>query len=488
MIRRDKFLIGSRYVDPASSEVLKVISPITEDVIGEVPLATTADMDRAVAVARRAFEEGPWPKMSIAQRGEYLERLVELLEPHISEARNLQIAEMGGPLKLYGPQTPAMLGPRILDAIAVAKTATLQEIRQGSYGKVVVSRTPLGVVGAIIPWNTPIAGLIIKMLPALLAGTPVILKPAPESPLSCYIIADALAKLGLPEGVVSIIPAGREVGEYLVSHRGVDKISFTGSTAAGRRIGAICGEQIKPVTLELGGKSAAILLDDFNLERTLPILERNSLTNTGQICIATTRILVSERRHDELVDALIARVEKMKVGNPFEADTDFGPLAAERQRERVESFIKAGRDAGAKVALGGGRPAIEKGWFVEPTIFTGVDNSMAIAREEIFGPVLSIIRYKDEAEAVRIANDSAYGLGGAVYSSDIARGLSIAAQLETGSCVVNEGVPGGGGGPFGGVKLSGIGREQGLEGLYNHYYLKSVTVPMGVEPVLEPVA
>ncbi|WP_380871677.1 aldehyde dehydrogenase [Sphingomonas sp. DBB INV C78] len=485
MIRRDKFLIGGQYVDPAGTELLKVISPITEEVIGEVPLATAADIDRAVAAARHAFEEGPWPRMSIEERGDYLERMIGLLELHIDEARDLQIAEMGGPLKLYGPQTPAMLGPRIREAISVAKQATLQEVRQGSYGKVVVSRTPLGVVGAIIPWNTPVAALMIKMLPAMLAGTPIILKPAPESPLSCYIIADALAQLGLPEGAVSIIPAGREVGEHLVRHRGVDKISFTGSTAAGRQIGMICGEQIKPATLELGGKSAAILLDDFDLRKTLPILERNSLTNTGQICIATTRILVSERRHDELVDALVERVGKMKVGNPFEADTDFGPLAAQRQRERVEAFIKAGRDAGAKVALGGGRPDIAKGWYVEPTIFTGVENDMSIAREEIFGPVLSIIRYKNEDEAIRIANASDYGLGGAIYSADIARGLAVAAQVQTGSCVINEGIPGGGGGPFGGIKQSGIGREQGLEGLYNHYYLKSVTLPMGVEPILE---
>lgn len=484
MIKRDNFLIGGQWAAPAGSDVLNVVSPITEEVIGRVPLATTGDIDRAVASARRAYEEGPWSRMSIAERGNYLKRLPELLAPYVADARDLQIGEMGGPLKLYGPQTPAMLGPRILDAIAMAETAKTLEVRDGSYGKVVVSRTPIGVVAGIIPWNTPIAGLMLKMLPAMLAGTPIILKPAPESPLSCYIVADALAKLDLPEGVISIIPAGREVGEYLVSHPGIDKVSFTGSTAAGRRIGAICGEQIKPVTLELGGKSAAILLDDFDLQKTLPILERNSLTNTGQICIATTRILVSEKRHDELVEALVERIGRMKVGNPFDPNTDFGPLAAERQRDRVENYIKLGIEEGAKVALGGGRPPIEKGWYVEPTIFTEVDNSMRIAQEEIFGPVLSIIRYTDEADAIRIANDSEYGLGGGVFTSDVIHGLSVAAQVQTGSCVINESIPGGGGGPFGGVKRSGIGREQGLEGLYNHYQLKSVTLPAGFDPGL----
>jgi aldehyde dehydrogenase (NAD+) len=484
MITRDNFFIGSNWASPAGTGKLNVISPITEEVFGQVPEATSDDMDRAVASGRRAFDDGPWPRMSIAERAGYLKRLAQLLEPHIQEACDLQINEMGGTRKFYRNQTAVTLGQRIYDAIAMAQEANTREVRNGPFGKVVVSREPIGLIAAIVPWNVPLSAMMMKLVPAMLAGTPVIVKPAPESPLSCYLIADALAELGLPEGVVSIIPGGREVGEYLVSHRGVDKVSFTGSTVAGRRVGAICGEQIKPVTLELGGKSAAILLDDCDLLMTMPTLIRISLMNNSQACIATTRILVSRKRYDEVVERLVAMVGKMKVGDPFEEDTDFGPLAAERQRDRVVSYIRSGLDEGAKLALGGGRPPIPRGWYVEPTIFTEVDNSMRIAREEIFGPVLSMIRYDDEADAVRIANDSEYGLGGAVFSADVAHGLAVAAQIQTGSCVINDGPIGGGGGPFGGFKRSGLGREQALEGLYSHYQLKSVALPAGIDPDL----
>lgn len=482
MIVRNNFFIGGKWVEPAGSGTLDVISPITEEVFGRVPEATPADFDRAIAAARDAYEQGPWPRMTVAARADYLARMVEYLAPHIPAAADLQINEMGGTRKFYGPQTAVTLGQRLLDAIKLAAQVQTREIRNGAFGKVIVSREPIGVVAAIVPWNVPLSALMMKLVPAMLAGCPIVIKPAPESPLSCYIIAEALIAADVPPGVVSIIPGGREVGEYLVSHRGVDKVTFTGSTAAGRRVGSICGAQIKPVTLELGGKSAAVLLDDVDLDKHLPTLIRTSLMNNSQACIATTRILVSEKRYAEVVDRLAAAVGAMKVGNPFDADTDFGPLAAQRQRERVEGYIKAGISEGAKLVLGGGRPPISKGWYVQPTIFAEVHNSMRIAREEIFGPVLSMIRYKTEAEAVRIANDSTYGLGGAVLTADIQRGLAIAAQLQTGSCVINDGPIGGGGGPFGGYKESGLGRENGLEGLYSHFQLKSVTLPPGVEP------
>jgi aldehyde dehydrogenase (NAD+) len=482
MMRRDNFFIGSKWALPRGAAKLGVISPITEERFGEVPLATTDDIDRAVGSGRRAYENGPWPKMSVAERACYLKRLAQLLESHVQAACDLQINEMGGTRKFYRNQTAVTLGQRIYDAIAMAQEARTREVRNGPFGKVVVSREPIGVIAAIVPWNVPLSAMMMKLVPAMLAGTPVIVKPAPESPLSCYLVADALAELGLPEGAVSIIPGGRVVGEYLVSHPGIDKVSFTGSTIVGRRIGAICGEQIKPVTLELGGKSAAILLDDCDLLKTMPILIRTSLMNNSQACIATTRILVSRKRYREVAERLVETVGNMKVGNPFDEDTDFGPLAAERQRDRVLNYIRSGLEEGAKLALGGGRPPIQKGWYVEPTIFTEVDNSMRIAREEIFGPVLSIIRYEDEGDAVRIANDSDYGLGGAVFTADIAHGLAVAAQIQTGSCVINDGPIGGGGGPFGGFKRSGLGREQALAGLYSHYQLKSVALPAGIDP------
>jgi aldehyde dehydrogenase (NAD+) len=479
MITRDTFFIGARWVRPAGSGSIDVISPITEEPIGRVPDSTPADIDRAVTAARRAFDVGPWPRMSLSERGEFLLRMAELLEPRIPEAIDLQINEMGGTRKFIQTFTPPPK-PQVQHAIDVAREIPLREVRDGYLGKVVVFREPIGVVAGIIPWNGPFAAVMSKMLPALLTGCPIIIKPSPETPLSAYLIADALDQVGLPPGTISIVPGGREVGEYLVSHPGVDKVTFTGSTAAGRRVGAICGEQIKPVTLELGGKSAAIVLEDVDLDRDLPVLIHSSMPNNGQACVATTRILAPQSRYQELVDRLTAAIGSMKVGNPLEHDTDFGPLAASRQRDRVEGYIKAGVDAGARIALGGGRPPIKRGWYVEPTVFTHVNNSMRIAQEEIFGPVVVVMAYSTLDEAIRTANDSEYGLGGGVFTSNIERGLCVAAQLKTGSCVINDGLLAGGGGPFGGYKRSGIGREFGPEGVANHYQLKSVSLPPGI--------
>jgi aldehyde dehydrogenase (NAD+) len=479
MITRDTFFIGARWVRPAGSGSINVVSPITEEPIGRVPDSTPADIDEAVTAARRAFDIGPWPRMSLSERGEFLLRMAELLEPRIAETINLQINEMGGTRKFIQAVTGSPKA-RVRHAIDVARKLPLREVRDGYLGKVVVLREPIGVVAGIIPWNAPFASVMSKMLPALLTGCPIIIKPSPETPLSAYVIADALDQVGLPPGTISIIHGGREVGEYLVSHPGIDKVSFTGSTAAGRRVGSICGDQIKPVTLELGGKSAAIVLDDVDLGRALPALIGSSMPNNGQACVATTRILAPQSRYQELVDRLTASIGSMKVGNPLEDDTDFGPLVASRQRDRVEGYIKAGIDAGARIALGGGRPPIKKGWYVEPTVFTHVDNSMRIAQEEIFGPVVVVMPYSTVDEAIRIANDSEYGLGGGVFTTNVERGLSVAAQLRTGSCVINDGLLAGGGGPFGGYKKSGIGRESGPEGIANYYQLKSVSLPPGL--------
>jgi betaine-aldehyde dehydrogenase len=480
MITRDNFFIGGEWAKPAGTGAIDVISPITEEVFGRVPESTPSDIDSAVAAARRAFDEGPWPRMSIPERANYLLRMVDLIEPHLNEAVDLQVNEMGGPRKFAEPYT-VTLGHQVRMMIETAHSVPIREIRNGMFGKVVVRREPIGVVAAVIPWNGPFVLLTSKLLPALLTGCAIIIKPAPESPLSAYIVAEALAQAGLPSGLVSIIPGGREVGEYLISHRGVDKVSFTGSTLAGRRIASICGEQIKPVTLELGGKSAAIVLDDADLGKLLPALIDSSMPNNGQACAATTRILAPSSRYDEVVDRLVAAVGSMKIGNPLDKDTDFGPLVAARQRERVEGYIRSGIDQGAKVVLGGGRPAIDRGWYVEPTIFTEVENSMRIAQEEIFGPVIAVIRYRTEDEAIRIANDTIYGLGGGVFSADTERALSVAAQLRTGTCSINHGILGGGGGPFGGYKQSGLGREFGPEGIASHYELKSISLPPGID-------
>jgi betaine-aldehyde dehydrogenase len=479
MWTRDSLFIGGQWVMPLGDQTLDVVSPTTEEVCGNVPLATPGDVDRAVEAAHGAFDTGPWTRLSIAERADYLRRFGDEFTSRAAEALDLQIDEMGGIRKFLGPATFGVV-PFINRVIQDAESIALVEERAGVAGKVAVLREPVGVVAGIVPWNAPVMSAITKLIPSLLMGCPILLKPAPESPLSAYLLADAFEAAGFPEGVVSVLPGGVEVGEHLVAHEGIDMVTFTGSGAAGQRIAATCAQQLKRVTLELGGKSAAIVLQDAELDRYFPTLVDNSFRNTGQVCVATTRLLVHESQHDDFVDRLIDFVAGMTVGDPHDEGTGFGPLASLRQRERVERYISSGREEGAKVVLGGGRPAgLDRGWFVEPTIFVNVDNSMTIAREEIFGPVLVVLPYGTEDEAVAIANDSVYGLGGAVYTADPDHGLAIASRLRTGTCAINNGLPAGGGGPFGGYKHSGLGRERGPEGLHEFLELKSITLPTG---------
>lgn len=482
MLTRDEFLIDGRWTAPAGSDVLEVVSPITEEVFGQVPVSTRQDMDAAVAAARTAYDTGPWPRMTVHERGEYVLRTAELLRPRVEEAVRLQIDEMGSPYSFMLPTTAGMLDVVAHEVEAVSAVDTF-EIRDGYAGKIVVAREPVGVVAGIIPWNAPFSLVLSKLLPAVLTGCPIVVKPAPETPLSAYLVAEAAIEAGLPPGVFSLVPGDREVGEYLVTHPGIDRVSFTGSSAAGARVASLCGERLKGATLELGGKSAAVVLPDADLDRDLGTLIASSMPNNGQVCYATTRIVAPKARSAELVDRLVTAVAAMKVGDPHDSDTAFGPLVASRQRDRVEGYIKSGREEGATVALGGGRPAkFTKGWYVEPTIFTHVDNSMRIAREEIFGPVVCVIEYGSEDEAVQIANDSEYGLGGAVFTTDVEHGLEFASRIKTGTCRINEAPPGGGGGPFGGVRRSGLGREHGREGYDSYFELKSVSLPAGYTP------
>ena len=341
---------------------------------------------------------------------------------------------------------------------------------------VIVRSEGVGVVGAIVPWNVPQFVTMSKLAPALLSGSTIVIKPSPETPLDAMLMAELLEEAGIPKGVVSVIPAGREVGEHLVRHRGVDKIAFTGSTAAGRTIASICGEQLKRVSLELGGKSAAIILDDADLAATMEGLKFASLMNNGQACVAQTRILASRSNYDAVVDALGETVRGMSVGDPDDPTTEIGPLVAERQQERVDKYIALGQEEGARVVVGGnGRPdGISKGWYVQPTVFADVDNSMRIAQEEIFGPVLAVIPYDDVDDAVRIANDSEFGLAGSVWTGDPAGvGMDVARRVRTGTFGVNQYtmdfVA-----PFGGFKASGIGREFGKEGLEHYLEQKSI--------------
>jgi aldehyde dehydrogenase (NAD+) len=473
----DQLFIGGRWAAPAGTGVAEVMSPTTEEVIGWLPDAEPADMDRAVAAARKAFDDGPWRHLSFDERAEIALRLVDALGPRADELALLQTDEMGAPISWTTPMSHYVTRYLIERWIELARSVTQRELRQGPTGPSLIIKEPVGVVGAIIPWNAPLGLVLSKLLPATLTGSSVIVKPAPETPLDGYAVAEAVLQAGLPEGVVSIVPGGREVGEHLVSHPGVDKITFTGSTAAGRRIGAICGAQVKRVTLELGGKSAAVVLEDADLDRDIPRMVFGAMQNSGQICAAITRVLAPAGRYQEVADRYCDAVSKMTVGDPHDPATEIGPLVAARQRSRVEGYIASGREQGAKVAIGGGRPAhLPRGWFIEPTVFTEVDNSMRIAREEIFGPVVAIIPYEDEADAIRIANDSDYGLCGSVFTGDVEHGIAVAEQIRTGTITVND-FRIASGMPFGGYKASGIGREDGPEGLNAYFECKTLNVP-----------
>lgn len=476
-----KLFIGGEWIDPSSSSTIEVISPHTEEVIGRVPEAREADVDRAVAAARQAFDHGPWPRMTPAERADAMASLEAALQKRSDELATTITTEMGSPIS-FSHLGQVMASLMVLNYYAtLAREYPFEEVRTGMLGPVMVRREPVGVAAAIVPWNVPLFVIMLKLGPALAAGATVVLKPAPETPLDAMMLAGAVEEAGLPKGVFNVVPAGREVGEYLVTHPDIDKVGFTGSTAAGRRIAALCGERLRRVTLELGGKSAAIILDDADLNKIVPEIPPCAMMNNGQACAAQTRILASRKRYDEVVDALAAQVRSLKVGDPMDPETFCGPLVAKRQRERVEGYIKAGRDEGAKVAVGGGRPAgLDKGWYVEPTVFAKVDNSMRIAQEEIFGPVVVVIPYDDPADAVRIASESDYGLSGTVWTSDVDRGLDIARQVRTGTYTVN-GFMMDFGSPFGGFKSSGIGRELGPEGLVAYLEPKSINLPMGYE-------
>jgi betaine-aldehyde dehydrogenase len=469
-------------VPAQSAEIIEVVSPATEEVVGRIPAASRAEVDAAVEAARAAFEQGPWPKLTVAERATYLRKLVTALEARREEALRLQTDEMGA-TRRFMIENYNLIGPSLERMITDAAKFNMREVRDGTVGKVVVMREPIGVTAGVTPWNSPVMVGLSKLFPALLMGCPIIIKPAPESPLSSYVVGEAVLEAGLPAGLVSIVNGGVEISAYLVNHPGVAHVTFTGSPGGGRAIAAACAQNLRRATLELGGKSAAVVLPGVDMTPYVASLIGGSLRNCGQICVSTNRVIVHEDDRDRVVEQLVDYVADMKVGDPHEPDTDFGPLAAERQRTIVEQFIASGIAEGAKVVLGGGRPSDQpKGWYVEPTIFVDVKPSMTIAQEEIFGPVLSVLTYRDEAEAIAIANDSKYGLGGAVYASDPEHGIEVASQIVTGTCSVNGGPPSGGGGPFGGRKDSGLGYERDVEGLQSFLEIKSVTLPAGYQP------
>lgn len=479
MQERSEIFVGGKFVASDAKGRIDVVSPNTEEVIGRVPDATPADVDRAVAAAREAFDQGPFPRWTPEERADGINRLSEALKKRSQDIASTISSENGCPISMsLGVQV--LSSTMVLDVNAgFARSFNFDETRKGVMGQPVrVRRAPVGVSALIVPWNVPLYVIAMKLGPALAAGCTVVIKAAPETALDPYLLMEAAQEAGLPPGVINVLSAGRETSEYLVKHPGVDKVSFTGSTATGARIGALCGERIKRCTLELGGKSAGIILDDVNLASAVPQMLGAGLLNNGQACAAQTRFLAPRSRYQEIVDAMAAGMAAMKVGNSLDPATQIGPVVAKRQRDKILGYLDAGKQAGAKAATGGGAPK-GKGWFIDPTLFYDVSNQMTIAREEIFGPVLVVIPYDGEEQAIAIANDSDYGLGGGVWCGDTAHGVEVAARIRTGTITVNTPMLVDMNSPFGGFKKSGIGRECGPEGIAPYTEYQSIIQPAG---------
>jgi aldehyde dehydrogenase (NAD+) len=494
------FYIGGKWVPAQSDAVRDVVSPRSEQRIGSVPLASAADIDAAVAAARRAFDETDWPWRTPAERGELCARLADGIAARSDELALLFTEETGSTITLsrvyqaVAPSVSLNYYARLARdyRFAEVRISDLSSLAGGSSGgsiipfagKSLVVREPVGVVAAFTAYNFALACFAQKCGPALVAGCTVVVKVPEQNPLSSFVLAGLADEAGFPPGVLNFVAAGPAASEHLVRHPGVDMVSFTGSTAVGRRIGEICGSQIKRAVLELGGKSAAIVCRDADLDLAISTLAGCSVgTNQGQSCVAMSRILAPAECYEEIAGRLADVFSGLKVGDPMEPDTVIGPLVSAAHRDRVEGYIAKGVAEGAVVGAGGGRPArLPRGWYVEPTLLTNVRNDMIVAREEIFGPVTALIPYTTEDEAIRIANDSSFGLAGTVFTADTARGFEIARRIRTGTFSVNTYVCDLNS-PFGGAKQSGIGREDGVAGLEEYLQPKTISVdPAGDLP------
>jgi aldehyde dehydrogenase (NAD+) len=473
----DRFFVGGQWITPSTDQVIEVVQPATEEIYLRIAAAMEADVDRAVAAAREAFDRGPWPRLTHARRAEVIRALAEAIRARTQEFGHLWTSEVGVLSSISKMFVPAVAA--VFDYYAgLAETFEFVERHTPTAGGKAgfLVREPVGVVGAIIPWNGPLPLIAYKIVPALIAGCTIVLKSSPEAPGEAYLLAEIAEEVGLPPGVLNVITADRGPSERLVRNPGIDKITFTGSTATGRRIASILGERIGRYTLELGGKSAAVVLDDYDVSAVAASFAASTPMMTGQVCAALTRVVVSRQRHDELVGALASALRGIVIGDPFDASTGMGPLAMKRQLDRVEGYIAKGRAEGATLASGGGRPAgLDRGFFIEPTVFANVDNSCAIAQEEIFGPVLSVIPADSEDQAVEIANATQYGLNATVFTNDPDRAFAVARRLRSGTVGHNAqrvdfGIA------FGGFKQSGIGREGGVEGLLPFLETKTIVL------------
>jgi aldehyde dehydrogenase (NAD+) len=473
VLERPRLFIDGQWRD-TNGPSNPVFEASSEQLLGRVTLAEGPDVDAAVSAARTALR-GPWAAMDVPERCALLDRFADALRSRAQQTAELVSRENGMPIALSRVANGFSPAAIFRYYARLVQTQPARDVRIGKTGRrTLVQRDPVGVVAAITPWNYPQGLAAMKLGPALAAGCTVVLKPAPETALDAYVFAEAALQAELPDGVLNIVPGGRETGAQLVAHPGVDKVAFTGSTNAGREIGAVCGGLLRPVTLELGGKSAAILTDGVNLEYFLQQLPSVCLPNNGQTCHASTRILAPRARYRQIVDAVTDTVRALHVGDPLQEDTQIGPLVSDAQRDRVLDFIQAGKATAARITTGGTVPVDRtRGFYVAPTVFADVDNSSVIAREEIFGPVLCITAYDHIDDAMALANDSDYGLAGTVWTADEAAGIALAERLDSGTVGVNcyelDLAA-----PFGGIKASGLGSELGPEGM--QAYLQSKTV------------
>lgn len=469
---RGTYINGGWLASPLHKS-FNLVDPATEEITAELAEAGISEVDEAVAAARKAFDHGPWTKMSPEARGLVLEKLTEGLSAKLDDFCDTWTAQVGGPAGLAKLMLPGAINVWSY-YVGLAKSFAWSERRKTSFGEAEIVAEPGGVCALIYPWNAPLFTLSLKLAPALLAGCTVVIKPALEAPLEAFLIAKVAREVGIPDGVINIVTAGPKVSEYLVSHPEIDHVSFTGSSSVGKAILHSCADRMARTSMELGGKSAAILLDDADFAQALATVAPWTMPFSGQACLAQTRILVPENRLDEATTLYCGMMSQAKLGDPWDMETRMGPVVTEKQMTRILNLVQQAKEEGAELALGGGRAEeFDKGFYIQPTVFTGVKTNLTLASEEVFGPVVVIMPYRDEQHAVEIANSTDYGLHGSVFSPNVERAVEVARQVRTGSlginCFDHDAAA-----PFGGFKQSGIGREGGPEGLRSYVEYKTI--------------
>ena len=470
------FFIDGAWREPKSDRRIAVECPANREIVGSCPEAVQEDVDAAVSAASAALGRDDWAGTSGAERAGYIDALSDAMKSRAMDLANCAVAEIAAPISFSKGQV-AMARMTLKFYAQLARDFAFEEQRKGYFGSVIVRKEPVGVVAAIVPFNGPLFAAMLKLGPALASGSTVVLKVPMETPLFSYVLAECIVAAGFPAGVINILPADREVSEYLVDHADVSMVSITGSVVAGRSVAKACGSQIKRSALELGGKSAAIVCEDADPAQIVPALANASVINSGQACAAQTRILIPQSRYEEYVAALATAYESMNMGDPANPVTELGPMIHERHFQRVKAYIQTGLDEGARLVTGGQTPAeLEPGYFIQPTLLADVSNDMRVAREEIFGPVVCAIPYDDIDDAIRIANDSDMGLSGSVWTSDVEAGLEIGRRIHAGNFSIN-GFTMDVAAPFGGYKRSGLGRELGEEGLHDYLEFKTINLP-----------